>query len=208
MSVPQYEPTYNIYPHLQQDLNRPRHISRNQNALEINRQIIHPRRNRNFQTPRVHFNIPQSPTPKPLDLSSSTLPDTPPIASQKSTSNIPSDYLGSTPTSEQIRENPFSPPATTEHLPYWVTHTYTQGEPNLVNVPIDVSSDTTLSLPSTPSLSQISPTLFPLKFSPHLHSIYHEQSSNNIPLRLDWNTIVAPPPLFGQNQESRPTGTK
>ena len=104
LSKLQYEPIYNIYPHLQQDLNRVRHISQNQNPLEINRQIIHPRRNRNFQTPRVQFDISQSPTSSPLNLSSSTIPDTPPTASQQSTSIIPSDYLGSTPTSEQIRE--------------------------------------------------------------------------------------------------------
>ena len=82
LSEPQYEPTHNLYPHFQQDLNRVRHISQNQNTLEINRQIIHPRRNRNFQTPRVQFNIPQSPTSSPLVLSSSTLPETPPTASQ------------------------------------------------------------------------------------------------------------------------------
>ena len=98
LGEPQYESTHRIYLHLQQDLNRVRHISQNQNTLEINRQTIHPRRNRNFQTPRVQFNIPQSPTSSPLDLSSSTLPDTPPTASQRSTSNIPSEYLGSTPT--------------------------------------------------------------------------------------------------------------
>ena len=40
-----------------------RNISQNQNTVEINRQIIDPRRNRSFQTPRVHFDIPQSPTP-------------------------------------------------------------------------------------------------------------------------------------------------
>ena len=97
-------------------------MSQNQNTLEINRQIIHPRRKRNFQTPRVHLNIPQSPTPNPLDLSSSTFLDTPSIASQQSTSNIPSDYLGSTPTSEQIRENPFNNPTTTERPSYWVTN--------------------------------------------------------------------------------------
>ena len=71
----------------------------NQNTLEVNRQIIHPRRKRNFQTPRVQFNIPQSPTSSSMDLSSSTLPVTPSTASQRSTSMIPSDYLGSTPTS-------------------------------------------------------------------------------------------------------------
>ena len=62
---------------MQQDPNRVRHISQNQNTLEINRQIIHPQKNRNFQTPRVHFNIPQSPTPTTSELSSSTLPETP-----------------------------------------------------------------------------------------------------------------------------------
>ena len=54
-----------MYPPLQQDLNRVRHISQNQNTLELNRQIIHPRQNRHFQTPGVHFIIPQSPTSKP-----------------------------------------------------------------------------------------------------------------------------------------------
>ena len=145
-----------------------------------------------------------------MDLSSSTLPDTPSTASQQSTSNFPSDYLGSTPTSEQIRKkNPFNPNVTTERLPHWATQTYTQGEPNLVKDPIDVSSDTilskmpeTLSLPSTPSLSQLSPTHFSLNFSVHPDSRYQEQPSNNIPLRLEWNTFAAPPPLFGQFQES------
>ena len=113
--------------------------------MEINRQIIHPRRNRNFQTPRVHFNIPQSPTPTTSELSSSTLPDNPTLTSQHSIMNIPSDYLGSTPTSEQMHENPFNPPATTQRLPYWTSNSYTQCEPNLVNETIDISSDTTLS---------------------------------------------------------------
>ena len=73
---------------------------------------------------------------------------------------------------------------------------------------MDISSDTTLSslpetlsLPSTPSISQISPTLLPLNFPNKLDARYREQSSN-IPLRLDWNTSVAPPPLFGHHQES------
>ena len=60
----------------------------------------------------------------------------------------------------------------------------------------------TLSLLSTPSSSQISPTLFPLIFPTNLDARYQEQSSTNTPLRLDWNTFVAPPPLFGQHQES------
>ena len=99
-----------MYPTLPQDLNRIGHISQNENTVEINRQTIHPRRNRKFQTPRIHFDIPQSPTPTSSEISSSTLPETPTPLSQHSTSNIPSDYLGSTPTSQQIRENPFNPP--------------------------------------------------------------------------------------------------
>ena len=95
------EPTYTSYPTLLQDLNRIRHNSQDQNAVEVNRQIIHPRRNRHFQTPRVHFDIPQSPTSTTSENSSSTLPETPTLLSQHSTSNIPTDYLGSTPTSQQ-----------------------------------------------------------------------------------------------------------
>ena len=197
-----------MYPTIPQDLNRIRHISQNQNTVEVNRQIIHSRRNRKFQTPRVHFDIPQSPTSTTSEISNSTLAETPTLLSQHSTSNIPSDYLGSTPTSEQIRENPFNPPNPTERLPYWTTHSYTQGEANIVNEPIDISSDKTLSslpetlsLPSTPSLSQMSPTLFPLNFPNNLDARNREQSSSNIPLRLDWNTFVPPHPLFGQHQE-------
>ena len=203
------EPTHNLYPKLPQELSRIRSISQKRNPVEINRQMIHPRRNRSFQTPRVHFDIPQSPTPTTSENPSSTLPETTPLLSQRSTSSIPSVYLGSTPTSEQIRENPFNTPNTTARLPYWATHSCTQGEPNLVNDPIEISTDTTLSslpetlsLPSTPSLSQTSPPLFPLNFPNNLDARYRQQSSTNILLRLDWNTFVAPPPLFGQHQES------
>ena len=122
------EPTYNLYPTLPQDFNRIRHTSQNQNTVEVNRQIIYPRRNRSFQTPRVHFDIPQSPTPTTSEISCSTLPETPTLLSQHSTSNLPSVYLGSTPTSQQIRENPFNPPDTTERPPYWTTHSYTKDE--------------------------------------------------------------------------------
>ena len=198
-----------MYPTLPQELSRIRSICQNQNTVKINRQIIHPRRNRSFQNPRVHFDIPQSPTPTTSENPNSTLPETPPLLSQRSTSSIPSDYLGSTSISEQIRENPFKPPNPTARLPYWATHSCTQGEPNLVNDPIDISTDTTLSslpetlsLPSLPSLSQISPTLFPLNFPNNLDARYQKQSSINIPLRLDWNTFVAPPSLFGQHHES------
>ena len=99
----------------------------------------------------------------------------------------------------------------TQHHDYHIgQHSFTQGEPNLTNDPIDISSDTTtssslpetLSLPSTPSISQISPTPFNLNFPNNLDARYREQSSTNIPLRLDWNTFIAPPPLFGQHLES------
>ena len=59
-----------------------------------------------------------------------------------------------------------------------------------------------MSLPSTPSISQISPTPFPLNFPNNLDARYRDQSSTNIPLRLDWNTFTATPPLFGQHPES------
>ena len=88
-----------------------------------------------------------------------------------------------------------------------MTQAFTQGEPNLVNDPIDVSSDTTLSLPetlslpSTRSLTQISQTPFPPNFPTNHDARYRENSTNNIHLRLDWNTFVAPAPLFGQHHE-------
>ena len=113
--APLSEPTYNLYPTLPQKLGRIRNISQNQNTVEINRQIMHPRRNRSFQTSKVHFGIPQSPTPTTSEVSSSTLSETPTLLSHQSTSNIPSDYLGSTPTSEQIRDNPFNPPPPQSH---------------------------------------------------------------------------------------------
>ena len=43
---------------------------------------------------------------------------------------------------------------------------------------------------------------FNLNFPNNLDARYREQSSTNIPLRLDWNTFTAPPPLFGQHPES------
>ena len=86
----------------------------------MNRQIIHPRRNRNFQAPRVHFDIPQPPSPSTPENPISILPETPTLLTQRSTSIIPSDYLGSTPTSEQIRDNPFNPPPPTKHHDYHI----------------------------------------------------------------------------------------
>ena len=110
-----------MYPPLQQDLNRAR-------------------RNRNLQTPRICFNIPHSPIANPIDLSSSTIQSSP---------QTPTQQAPQTPTSEQVRENPLNPPATTEHLSFWMTQAFSQGEQNIVNDPKDVSSDTTLSLPET-----------------------------------------------------------
>ena len=145
-----------------------------------------------MQNPRVQLNTPNSKITNPVDLSSSKIQSTPKTPIQQNTSNIPSDYLGSTPTSEHIRENPFDPPATTEHLPFWMTQAFTQGEPNLANDPIDVSSDTslslpeTLSLPSTPSQTQISQTPFPQNFPTNVDARCREKSTNNIHLRLEY----------------------
>ena len=86
-----------------------------------------------------------------------------------------------------------------------MTNKYPHGEPNLVDNPVDV--DLTFHsihyyLPYLKTLSQISPSTFPLNFPTNLDSRYQEQPSQNIPLRLDWNSFVAPRPLFGQHQES------
>ena len=85
-----------------------------------------------------------------------------------------------------------------------MTEAFIQGEPNLVNHPIDTSLSLsgTLSLPPTPSLTQFSQTTFPPIFPKNLDAKYREISTNIIHLRLDWNTFVAPPPLFGQHHES------
>ena len=69
----------------------------------IDRQIIHPRRNGNFTAPRVHFNIPSSPSPNPLDLSINTIQITSvPVQtiSEQKTPNISWNLIGSTPSSE------------------------------------------------------------------------------------------------------------
>ena len=89
-----------------------------------------------------------------------------------------------------------------------MTQTFSQGEPNLVNEPIEISSEAslsipeTLSLPSTPSINQISITSLPPNFPTNLDDRYKEHLTINIPLRLDWTTFVAPPPLFGQHLDS------
>ena len=43
--------------------------------------------------------------------------------------------------------------------------------------------------------------MFPLNVPTNLDARYQEQSSSNTPIQLDWNSFVAPPPLFGQHQE-------
>ena len=143
----------------------------------------------------MHFKIPSSPTPKPPDIFSSTFQSTtpPPLqpSSQQNTPKILSDYLGSTPTSKQIPENPYNPPTSSQHLPHWMTQAFTQGEPVLVNETIKILSETflslheTLSLPSTPSIIRISTTSFPPKFATNLKDRYKKHLTNNTPLRLD-----------------------
>ena len=90
-----------------------------------------------------------------------------------------------------------------------MTQAFTQGDPNLVSDPIDNASDTslslqeTLSLPSPPTtISQTPTTTFPLNLPTNLDVRYREHLTNHIPLRLDWNTFVKPPPLFGQDLDS------
>ena len=57
----------------------------------------------------------------------------------------------------------------------------------------------TLSLPSTPlTINQTPTAAFPL----NLDDRYRELLATNIPLRLDWNIFVAPPPLFGQHLDT------
>ena len=89
-----------------------------------------------------------------------------------------------------------------------MTQAFTKGEPNLMNDPIEVSSDKslslpeTLSLPSTTSPTRISQTPFPPNFPINHDARYRENSTTNIQLQLDWNTFVAPSPLFRQHHES------
>ena len=70
-----------------------------------------------------------------------------------------------------------------------MTQAFAQDEPNLVNNPIDVSSDTflsrsdPLSLPSTTSLSQTSQTPFPPNFPTNLDARYRENSTT---IRLEY----------------------
>ena len=213
LSEPHYETTYNIYPSIQQDLNRTRYPSQNQTqTFTLDRQIIHPRQKINFTKPRVQFNMPSSPSPNPLYHSSNTIQSTsPPLQtiSQQSTPNKPSDYLGSIPTCEKVCENSFNPPISTQRIRHCMTQSFTQGEPNLVNDPLYISSDTCLALPETLSLSltpsttkQIPTTPFPLNFPTNLDDRYREILSNKIPLKLDWKTFAVRPPLCDEHRLS------
>ena len=71
LSESQYEPTSNIYPSFQQEFNRTPSQNQKQSST-IERQTKHPRRKRNFATPRVNFNIPASPSQSLLVLYSNT----------------------------------------------------------------------------------------------------------------------------------------
>ena len=51
-------------------------------------------------------------------------------------------------------------------------------------------------------MSQLSTTSFPPNFPTNLDDRYEKHLTNKIPLRLDWNTFVASPPLFGQHLDS------
>ena len=73
-----------------------------------------------------------------------------------------------------------------------MTQAFSQGEPNLVNDPIDISTTTSLSLPETLSLpsttskiSQTPTTIFPLNLPTKLNDSYRELLTENIPQRLD-----------------------
>ena len=90
-----------------------------------------------------------------------------------------------------------------------MTQAFSQNELNLVNEPIDISSvislslPETLSLPSTPSVTCQTPTTtFPLNFLYNLDDRYRELLKTTKPLRLNWNTFVAPPRLFDQLLDS------
>ena len=85
---------------------------------------------------------------------------------------------------------------------------FLQGEPKFVNKPIEISSATSLSLPetlsppSTPSTGQTPTATFTLIFPTNLDHRYRELLTTNILLSSDWNTIVAPRPLFVQHLHS------
>ena len=83
-----------------------------------------------------------------------------------------------------------------------MTQTFSHGEPNLVNDPIDNTSDTslslpeTLSLPSIPSVTVQTPsTTSPTNIPSHLDDRYRELKGINTHLRLVGNSLVAPLPF-------------
>ena len=92
-----------------------------------------------------------------------------------------------------------NPPNSTKRLPHWMIQAFNQVEPNLVSEPIVIPSDTSLPLPENLTLpatrstiSQIPTTTFPLNFPTNLDDRYREFLFIKIPLRLDWNSFVAP----------------
>ena len=124
------------------------------------------------------------PSQNALDLSSNTNQSIPPSSQQFHNKILQITH-------RIFKDQSFNPPTSTQRLPHWMTQAFTQGEPNLINDPIGISSDTslllpdTLSLASTPStISQIPTTTFPLNFPTNLDDRYREIFSSNIPFQI------------------------
>ena len=182
LSKPLYEPSFNIYLSIQEDLNRTRNLSQNQNlTTTTNRQLIHLRPNKSLTSTRVQFKILSSPSLTTLYVPYITIKV--PLTTR---------YL-------------FNSPNPSIRLPHWMTQAFSQGEHNFVNDQIELSSYTSLKLreslflPSTPSVtSQTLSTTFPTNFTGQLEDIYRQLQCTNKPLRLNWNSFVARPQTFGQ----------
>ena len=103
-----------------------------------------PRQNRNLTTPRVHFIIPSIPSWTPLDFSSHTIQSIPP-----SLLKISDKILQIFNQSIYVQHPLLNKFMKYLQTPHFITKTsklddakIAQGEPNLVNDPIDISSDT------------------------------------------------------------------
>ena len=75
-------------------------------------------------------------------------------------------------------------------------HDHKQYKKTQENSPIMLTQNRTPQRNSTKSYSHSWPN------PPHDILARYSEQSTNIPLRLDWNTFVAPPPLIGQHNES------
>ena len=168
----------------------------------MNRQVIHSRRNRSLQNPRVQFSISHSPTMTPINVSSSTIQSTPQTPLQQNTSNSTSDCLGSTPTYEQIRENSFNPPnhyRTSPILDDTSFHSrrtkFNKWSNRRFIWPIFVTTWNSFTSLDT-FLNSISQTPIPPNFPKNLDARYRENSTNNIQLRLDFEYIRSTPSII------------